>query len=93
MAVFTYGRYLSASRRSLRLSQEKFAEKIEVESRTVQRWESDENVPRKSTIYQMQLLNLRSFEEIRSVVYQCEFQQFVSEMIRSKFTSDKKLLY
>ncbi len=80
----TFGRFIRTYRCSFVLTQEGFAGKLEVEPRTDQRWEKGGNIPRGATVARMRLLNATLFDELRSFARQYEFQQFVSEVVRSR---------
>ncbi len=62
--LFTLGQQIRRIRLAHGLSQERLAELLDVHSRTVQRWEKDEMVPRISHLYQMQRLNFSKAHEI-----------------------------
>jgi transcriptional regulator with XRE-family HTH domain len=89
----TFGQFIYVFRKSLDLTQKKFSEKLEeleahvryIDPRYIQRWEHDKHVPRKATVLQIRMLNAASFDKLwLSVLCQYEFQQLVSEAVRSR---------
>src|SRR5437870_5691712 len=80
----TFNLLIRTYRCSSVLTQEGFAEKLEVEPRTVQRWEKGGNIPRGATVARMRLLNAALFDELWLLLVQYELQQLVSDVIRSR---------
>ncbi len=94
----TLGHFIYALRRSLGLTQRKFSEQLQqleeqeeparyryVDPRYIQRWEHDEHRPRQATVSRIRRLDAPLFDKLwLSALRQHEFQQFVSEVARSR---------
>jgi len=89
----TLGQFIYAFRKALSLTQEEFSEQLEereeyaryVYPRYIHRWEHDKNRPRQATVSQIRLLDAPLFDKLwLSARRQHEFQQFVSEVAKSR---------